>query len=143
MISVVEDAYGIKQKVTPNIQMLSMPVILDSQKQTVHVQAQMGDSQVSPADISVYPDQMHIHRNGNGYEGEIAGYFQMLGYDSNGRLSGDVFRWNQQMDISAGENSEVAVFLQPSAVPQVSGGNSLSADVLLQRNNRKNLNVPV
>jgi len=133
MIRVVEDAYSTSHKTDFAVQQLQLPAILDTQSQLVRADGTAIDSGLQSVDVVFYPDQPRINRTEEGVAGELSGYFQVLGYDADGKPASALSKWNGKVSMALSENSDAQIQLQPSGVPQMSGvGDQPGADVLLR-----------
>ena len=131
-IRVVEDAYSTAHKLSFEVQQLQLPAILDVQSQLIHAEGNGIDPQLHPVDIAFYPDQPYMSRTDDDVTGELSGYYQILGYDAEGKPAAAVSKWNGKITHSACESCSVTMHLQPSGAAQLLGaGNQPGADVLI------------
>ncbi len=132
-LELVEDAYSTARNVTVYKEELSLPVILESQLQTVHGEqtATLESSRV--ADVAFYPDYPRLSRTGDSVSGELNGQFQLLCYDTGGVLHGSAPKWHGSWSIPADPDSKLRLMITPSGMSQATAGNetSLKADMLL------------
>ncbi len=132
ILDLTEDAYGTAYKVTPQLEELKLPVVLEEKKQLIQAEGAVSDMQLRPVDVAFYPDQPHLDRRGEEMTGELEGYFQLLGYDQEGRPAGMLSRWNETQSLSGSPLCDMTLQLQPSGNPQLSGmGGVPGGDVLL------------
>ena len=132
MIRVVEDAYSTSHKTDFQVQQLQLPAILDTQSQLIRAEGAGVRPDMRCVDAVFYPDQVRMHREGDGISGELNGYFQILGYDVDGRPVATQSKWNGNVSMVLSENADVQIHLQPSGATQMSGvGDEPGADMLL------------
>lgn len=133
MVSVVEDAYGTNSHVTPQLELLELPVVLDLSGQTVSAEESLSDEQLQIVDVVFYPDHSRLHRTETGVLAELSGVFHALGYDGDGTLQGSMSHWEDTLALPASEDTDPLIKLQPSGTAQVSGsGNRVRGDVLAE-----------
>lgn len=133
MIRVVEDAYSTAHKTDFTVEQLQLPAVLDKQSQLVRAEGAAVGNGLQIVDIAFYPDQPHITRTDEELTGDLNGYFQVLGYNAEGKPASALSKWNGKVTMALGENSGVLLQLQPSGTAQMSGvGDQPGADVLLR-----------
>lgn len=122
MVHVVEDAYSLRRQVTPVLEQLQMPVVLDSACQSIRAE-QTADIEVSRvADLTFSPDQPRVLREDTGVQIQLPGQFQLLYYDRDGKLQGTQQRWEESVQMPAAAEARVDAAVMPSGKPQGSGG---------------------
>ena len=132
MIRVVEDAYGTSYKVSAQMEELSLPLLLEEQKQLLRAEGAMNDTQLRGVDLAFYPDQAHLDRNADEASGSVGGYFQLLGYDAQGLPAGTAIRWHDTITMPGCRDCAMQMQVLPSGNPQISGMGSVGADVLVR-----------
>lgn len=135
MVELVEDAYSNLRNVKPQFSQCSIPAQLDEQREIFTAQKAAETGNVTCVDLSFYPDHPRLYTEADRVTGELAGMFQLLGYDENGNLNSGTYRWEDSWSMDASPNAKVAIAVQSSGKPQVSmsGENTLmQGDVLRQ-----------
>lgn len=119
-VTLAEDAYSNLREVTPQFEMFSAPARLDSSLQTETVEQNVQTQVVRPVDVSFTVEHPRLYREDGGIAGEMAGMFQLLGYDENGELSADAIHWEQSFAVPAGEDTRVEASVAAMAKPNAS-----------------------
>lgn len=143
MIRVVEDAYGTAYKVEPKIEQLQLPMVLEEQKQMIHAQGAGNEANLRGIDVVFYPDQPRWDRGDGETAVGVDGYFQILGYDQEGRPAGTVDRWSDTVSMPGSENCHVLMQAQPSGTAQLSPTAAGSADILLRTTATATKGIPM
>ena len=133
-IEIVEDAYSPMRQVTPHMEQLQIPMILDSRTESIHAELTTDQSVSRVADISFLPDHPRMSRDSQTVQAEIPGVFQMLSYDHEGQIQSVMLRWEETWSLGAAPDSDVDIAVRPSGIPQstAGGGNtSLRGDILI------------
>lgn len=133
MVEVVEDAYSPRRSVTPKMESLCLPMVLEQQTQTIRAEQTTPADGSRVADVAFYPDHARPLRNDMGVDMELNGQFQMLYYDNEGRLQSVSPKWSSTWSLPAAEDSVVEAAVSPSGTPQATigaGGGELRADLL-------------
>ncbi len=133
-VDVVEDAYSPRREVTPQLQQLEMPMILEERTETVRAEQTVDMAVERVADIGFTPDFPEVLREQDSLRAELGGQFQMLFYDTDGVLQSMASRWNSGWSIPAGENSKMEITPWSSGIPQATVNGvcgMLRSDVLL------------
>lgn len=103
LLQIAEDAYSPMRQVTPNVQMLQMPVILDRKQQCIEA-TQDWDENVSQVIHTVFmPDHPTCYRDAEQLWLEFPGMFQMLYYDADGMLQARTEPWSHTMTLPAAD----------------------------------------
>ena len=135
VMEIVEDAYSHNRIVTPMVELLEMPIILDERRDTVYAERSVEVEGNKVADAVFYQDVPRMMRDVDAVQAELSGVFQMLYYDLEGNLQSAAPRWDGLWLLPADENSKVELKVCATGVPQVSigGGNAnLRAEVLAE-----------
>lgn len=131
-LETVEDAYSPRRAVTPQIQTLEFPVILDVQQQTVAAE-QTVQAIGNAVDLSFLPDHpASVHM---GAPMTITGQFQYLYRDDHDQLQTALQRWEQPCPVTAGEDTQLLTVVRPTGKPQAAFDGSatlLHADLLTE-----------
>lgn len=134
MLELVEDAYSPRRRVTPQLEMLELPVLLDNRQETVYPEQTIHETGDIVVDTTFLPDQPRLRQEGDRAEVTMPGQFQMLFYGEDGVLRSAGARWEGTTGISAGENTQVEGALQSVNRPQAmmsSDGITLKTDARL------------
>ncbi len=134
MIAVVEDAYSPVRKVSPKVENVQLPVVLDMQSQPIAVEQTLSAEGTRVIDLAFYPDHAKIRSGMEQTEVELPGWFQMLYYDLEGNLQCSSSRWESTWSIPAEEtcNVQATVASVGKAQGTMGGGSAvLRADVLV------------
>ena len=133
-VEIVEDTYSPCRSVTPQIQHLEMPMILEEKADTVRAELTAPLPAVRVADITFTPDFTEMMMQQDVLCGEMKGQFQVLYYDDDGMLQGIAPRWSSEFSVPAGENCkmEVTPWVSGTAQATVNGVNGMfRGDVLV------------
>ena len=146
LTTVTEDAYGIHRQVTPNIQMLQLPVILENRQENIYGEQTIPQDGNIIVDVCFLPDFPHMRRMGDKVELEIPGQFQVLYYGEDGFLQSATARWEGASRITAGD--EIMLDLYPQSggrsSAMFSGGQILlKGNVSLGIQSRVNQQIPM
>ena len=134
-VEIVEDAYSTARPITPRMEELRIPAILDAMTQTLRAEQTVEAEGIRTADVAFYPDFPRQQRQDRGVSLTYPGQFQMLCYDAAGNLKSANARWEGEWDMAAAQDSRVEASAMPSGRPQVSltgGSAGLRGDVLAQ-----------
>lgn len=132
-LELVEDAYSTARNVTVHKEELSLPVILETQQQTIHGEQTVPVESSRVADVAFYPDAPRLNHTGDSVSAELNGQFQLLSYDTGGILHGSAPKWHGSWSVPADPDSKLRLTAIPSGTSQASAGNetTLKADMLL------------
>ncbi len=119
LITVAEDAYSPVRNVQPQMEMLSLPVLLDRQNLTLDVQAKAECSVRNVVDTVFLPDHPITYREDGQIIMEAPGIAQILGYDPEGQLIACNQNWKAKAEMPAGEGCAVSVFPCVHSAPEV------------------------
>lgn len=110
-VEVVEDVYSPVRSVTPETVQMNLPSILDDRIETIAVEHTLETDAMQIADVSFYPDHPQLRRSGDTVNAELSGLFQLLGYNSEGKLESVTGRWqdNRMMEVSGDTSMEMTV----------------------------------
>ena len=136
VLELVEDAYSTSRELTPVVQMLDVPAVLDLRSDTMRAQLSVEAKDASQAvDTAFYPEYPRLRRNGQMLEAEQAGSFQMLCRKEDGSFGAVSARWEENRTLAADEQSAVDVEVQPSGKPQgsiMAGHANMLCDLMMQ-----------
>lgn len=122
-LELIEDAYGTKSQVLPQLEQLQLPLVLDQKEETVNAQLELEAEAMTVADISFYPAHPEISAEG---AVTLTGRFCALYYDRDGQLCSGTGKWNGQWDWPADESCALEIDVLPSGTVQ----SAVSADML-------------
>ena len=122
MVEIVEDAYSPYRAVTPQLQALRLPAVLDSCSQSLHAEQAVEADGSQVADVTFYPDQPRQQRQDGVVDLEVPGVFQMLYYDREGNLQGQNARWEGTWDMGVDESGVLLATAFPVGRPQAALG---------------------
>lgn len=135
LIEVVEDAYSPSRQVTPNVQPLQMPVILDERQETLRAEQTIPAEGSQVADVAFFTEHPKPRRTENGVIMEISGTFQLLYWDGSGDVQSGTARWEGECELPTGADSrvEAAAFLTGQPQAGIAGGSAeLRGEVLVE-----------
>ena len=107
LLSIVEDAYSPLRKVTPKVQQLRLPTVLDSRAEWMDVTQEMQIPGAQPVDGVFLPDHPTVYRESNRTMLEMPGSFQLLYYDDEGALQAKTEPWSDGIHFPAAQQSKV------------------------------------
>lgn len=116
-LSVAEDAYSTQRELTPQIQPLQLPLVLEDRETRQEVSCPW-DEEGQLVDSVFYPDHPRQIRNADSVENQLTGRFHLLYYDAEGVLRGSTCKWEQQIPMQAHENSRVCIYAEPMGQPE-------------------------
>ena len=122
-ITVVEDVYSPRRKITPNMEKLHLPAILDTMTETIHIQ-QTVENQVIDAVFCL--DMPRLYRENDGIRADFSGTFYTLG-DNGEQLQGAVQPWEDSKPLKTDPNVMTEVTLGYADVSVI--GDKLEADL--------------
>ena len=107
MIEQVEDAYSPRREIAVQISALSIPALLDSCQQTVHMDHTLQMDVGKTVDISFYTEHPATLKDGANVQLTVPGQFQMLYQDTDGRLQCALQRVDAQWNLECGDGCGV------------------------------------
>ncbi len=129
-VEVVEDAYSPHRTVTPSIEQLQLPVLLEQRQETVN--AEVSFDCRSLADGVMYPDQPRICSEGDRTQIQLTAQFTGLFYDDEDRLRCENRKWEKSWSIPADEDTKICGTLWPQGKVQRTGGTA-SGQLMLEQ----------
>lgn len=125
LLQITEDAYSPWRQVTPEVQMLQLPAILDKKQQWIEA-SQECEENVSQVIHTVFmPDHPTCYRDGDQVWLEFPGVFQVLYYDEDGALQAKTEAWSHTTTLPAADQSNLQMRVvqgqQPNAARQGEG----------------------
>lgn len=133
-IEVVSDAYSVRRSVTPLLENLELPGILEYKTQQIHVQKSSPVDGMRLADVRFLPQPVQEQSAGEKTSLLLTGQFQMLYYDMDGNLHAHTPKWEEKLTIPTAEGTSMDVQLWPVDKTQgtlISGNAQLSTEVKL------------
>lgn len=124
LLELAEDAYSTRRELTPQVQTLDVPVILEHKQVSVPVHQTLRQSAGEIADVGYLPDLPVIRRTDEIHV-ELPGMFQVLYYGEDGALRGAAARTEEHRSIPAGENSRVEASVRPGSQASAAGGSGI------------------
>ena len=117
MLELVEDAYSNVREVTPQVEELLLPTVLDDRVLTVKLDAQENTEGQRILDTAFLTAQPMVHRDDGGVELEQSGAWQLLLLDREGRLQGQVLTGDEDVTLDADGRSRITAFTVPTGAP--------------------------
>lgn len=112
LVTVAEDLYSPWQSVTPVVQELRLPMVLEQREQTLELSAPVVMEAAKVVDACFMPDQPVLFREDGMLQGRMGGTWQMLYYDMEGNLNAATENYMGQWELPAGEDVESFVFVE-------------------------------
>ena len=122
-LEIVEDAYSPRRSVTPQLQTLEFPVVLDMQQQTIAAE-QIAQAVGSGLELTFLPDHPGI---------TMTGQFQLLQHELDSDPQITIHRWEQPNPLTNANGTQQLTVIRPTGKPQYAfDGNAtlLHADIL-------------
>jgi len=123
MLELIEDAYSTTRTLEPEMEMLELPVQLESRQENIYGEQTIAQDADIVVDTEFLPDFPRSRRRGDHVEWEIPGQFQTLFYGSDGSLQSGSVNWEGQVNIPADENTQLDGDVQIRNRPQSIIGN--------------------
>lgn len=109
MLELAEDAYSLEQKLTPQIQQLQLPVILDTTMQKMDLQLELPAEAEKVIDMTFCADHPVQYQQEDGTHLEAPGVMQILYYDREGNMQAGTATWNGHHHFAACETCELHI----------------------------------
>lgn len=143
-VQIAEDMYSPYRQIDLQVGMLQAPAMLDMFTHSMQAESPVDSGYLDVVDTAFYPDQPRVIREDRQVTAELAGMFQILGYDDEGILQGGVSRWENEWSMDASPEVAVEMIAQPVGKPQaVSGGDGTimrsDMNIYVQTNGAKGL----
>ncbi len=122
-LETVEDAYSPHRPVTPKLQTLEFPVVLDMQQQTLTAE-QTAQAMGSALDLTFLPDHPGM---------TMSGQFQLLHQEQDNNPQCTLYRWEQPNPLVTADGTQQLTVIRPTGKPQYAFDGSatlLHADML-------------
>lgn len=126
VLEVAEDAYSPNRDVTPNMELLELPMVLDRRSETADVTQDIQALASQVVDVTFLPDHPTQYREGDMVTLELPGIFQTLYYDMEGNLQSASENWFGRWELPAAQGCSLDAGLSQSRQPgQVMLGDQL------------------
>lgn len=146
MVEVAEDAYSPGRELRMERELLELPAILETRRETVHSEQNIPVEANLAADIQFLPDFPRQRPTEEGISLELPGMYQVLYYGEDSALQSVGARWEGRLDLRADENSRVSAVPMPAGEPQLalgSGSMTVRADLPLQLTTTGRTRIPM
>ena len=127
MIELAEDAYSPCRNVSPKVQELELPAVLDERMDMIPAEQVVPIEDGSVVDINFLPDFPRCNRMDDRIEMELPGIFQVLYADNEGHLQGTSVRWNGNVEMNTGMETQTHLEIVPSGRAQVTAASGTVA----------------
>ena len=104
LLEIAEDAYSPGKVVTPTMETVDLPVLLDHMNHSIEVEEEMPLQTSQVVDITFLPDHPVQYRQDAHLVVEIPGMFQTLYYDQDQQLQCASKSWSGRWELPAGDN---------------------------------------
>ena len=134
LVELIQDSYSPKREVTPVIEQLKLPTVLEDKTQTLSADLSANSDCLRLIDTVFYPGQSAVYRESDAVGAEFSGTYQILGYDGEGQLRSETHPWNGTWSVPADSDSRVSLTVEPigKARGSVAGGTAdMTADMQL------------
>lgn len=121
-LSLVADAYSPSMQVTPDVQMLHLPTILEQKQITMEARESIHKDANAVVDTRFLTGFPRQRRSGDQVQWEVPGMFQTLYYDGSNALQSGNTRWEGQLSMDADESSEMKATVMPGDQPESVAG---------------------
>ena len=101
LLEVAEDAYSPFMPVQPTLEMLTLPMLLETHQEMLDTSVQLSASATSVVDVTSRMWQPAVYREGDTVTMEIPGNVQVLYYDMDGNLRCDCQNFTGRMQLEA------------------------------------------
>lgn len=137
LLELTEDAYSVCREVTPKVDTLRLPAVLESQKEALLAQQSAAEDMLRVVDVSFYPESPTVRRQEDKLIAELSGNFQILGYNPDRELQTATARWQSDVPMNADASVALEMLLQPDGAPTATpgaGGVNLQSPLSLKTN---------
>lgn len=128
-VQLVEDAYSPLRTVTPHMETLELPAILDRRRETLRLHADV--TAASAAEVAVFLEQPRVQRTDGGVKVQVPAGIQALCETDTGAPAMVSARCEENVEIPADGACRVEAVCIPTGQPQLAGGGA-AAEVLLE-----------
>ncbi len=127
VITLASDAYSPRRAVSPDIEQLQLPMVLENAKETVNAEINLQEEMVRVADVAFYPDYPISAVSDDRAVVMLSGVFQVLGYDNEGNLVSYTPKWEKEWELPCANDCKMEVTVSSSGDPQaMTGGDTVS-----------------
>ncbi len=137
MVEIADDAYSPRREITVNRERIEIPAILDNRMDTVSAEQKIPADMLRVVDVSFYPENPIIQRQGDEINGNLSGSFQILGYTPEGELQTATSRWEDKMPMDVDSGAGIEMTAQRAGKPSAiigAGDVSVHAPMQLKTN---------
>lgn len=110
-LTVVEDVYSPTRKITPAIQTLTLPTVLDARTEWMDIAQEIPVPQAQPIDCTFLPDHPTCYREGEYTTLDIPGNFQLLYYDADDALQATNETWSDNIPFPAAQSCQISAII--------------------------------
>lgn len=108
VLEVAEDAYAPLRAVTPTVEALSLPMLLERRGENVDAAQETAAQASQIVDTVLLMDHPTQYREGNTAVMELPGVFQVLYYDADGNLQTRQEAWHGRLELPACPDCDIA-----------------------------------
>lgn len=146
VIEVVKDAYSVGRSVTPVLQDLELPGILEYKNQTIPVQQSSSVDGLRLTDVQFLPQPVQTQAAGENTTLLLQGQFQLLYYDMDGNPHTHTQKWEEKHTVPVGEGASMDAQLWQVGKTQgtlISGNAQLSSEVRMTMQTHSTAGIPM
>lgn len=114
MITTVEDAYSPGRELELEKTEITLPVVLESRRETLHPEQRIPAEADIVVDTVFLPEFPRLRQTESGWEQTGSGQFQAFYYGTDGSLRSGSSRWEETKQIPAGEQTHVFGTVSPA-----------------------------
>lgn len=133
-LTLAQDAYSTSRQLTPQIQQLQIPAVLDMQIHTIQCEQTAAMEGSRAVDVTFLPDQPAQLRASDGVELDLSGRFQILSCDHEGKVHVETPGWNGQLPVRMDDDCRLEAFVAVTGMPvgvPGAGNVTVRADMLV------------
>lgn len=120
VLDVVEDAFSPTRDVTPKIEEMQFPVLLDSIAMEMQAEGTLNEDAERILSASSYGEYPTIYMGNDGMQIRMDGQFQTLYQNAEGQMAGDGMRFNSSVPFSSAMENQTYLWMGSSAKPEIS-----------------------
>lgn len=128
-LELVEDAYSVQCVLTPTVEELTLPVVLERRCDTLTAQQNLPATGGTVLLTAFYPAPMEQYREGDVLHTLYGGTFRVLYADEDGSLHSTAATWEYPAVLPADSLTQLHTLLLPAGRPSV--GNTMAAELTL------------
>lgn len=125
-LNLLEDAYSPNRELTLQTEMLEIPSILETRRETAYAQGSLNAQAGTAADVRFLPDFPRQKYREGGTELELPGVFQALYYGEDGSLGAGTVRWDGSLSLNADENTRLTAIPAPASLQTSVGSGQIA-----------------